>query len=54
MRPTSSSATPTPNRIDFAPPPRRAHVAPRTGFSAPTGGAEQMSPDPVVDDDDDD
>ena len=43
-----------PEPIDFAPPPRRAHVAPRTGFSAPTGGAEQMSPDPVVDDDDDD
>ena len=43
-----------PEPIDFAPPPRRAHIAPRTGFSAPTGGAEQMSPDPVVDDDDDD
>jgi hypothetical protein len=43
-----------PEPLDFAPPPRRAHVAPRTGFSAPTGGAEQMSPDPVVDDDDDD
>jgi hypothetical protein len=43
-----------PEPLDFAPPPRRAHVAPRTGFSAPTGGAEQMSPDPLVDDDDDD
>ena len=43
-----------PEPIDFAPPPRRAHIAPRTGFSAPTGGAEQMSPDPVVDDDDED
>jgi hypothetical protein len=43
-----------PEPIDFAPPPRRAHIAPRTGFSAPTGGAEQMSPDPLVDDDDDD
>jgi hypothetical protein len=43
-----------PEPLDFAPPPRRAHLAPRTGFSAPTGGAEQMSPDPLVDDDDDD
>jgi hypothetical protein len=43
-----------PEPIDFAPPPRRAHLAPRTGFSAPTGGAEQMSPDPLVDDDEDD
>ena len=43
-----------PEPLDFAPPPRRAHVAPRTGFSAPTGGAEQMSPDPLVDDEDED
>ena len=37
--------------IEFAPPPRRAPVATPPGFSAPAGGAEQMSPDPVVDDD---
>jgi hypothetical protein len=43
-----------PAPIEFAPPPRRPHVATPTGFSAPAGGAEQMSPDPLVDDDDED
>jgi hypothetical protein len=43
-----------PEPVDFAPPPRRPQVAPRTGFSAPTGGAEQMSPDPLIDDDESD
>ena len=38
-----------PEPLDFAPPPRRPQVPPRVGFSAPTGGAEQMSPDPLVD-----
>lgn len=39
--------------VDFAPPPvRRPHFAPPS-FSGPVGGAEQMSPDPVGDDDDD-
>jgi hypothetical protein len=41
-----------PEPLEFAPPPRRPQVAPRTGFSASAGGAEQMSPDPLVDDDD--
>jgi hypothetical protein len=41
-----------PEPLDFAPPPRRPQVAPRTGFSTSAGGAEQMSPDPLVDDDD--
>jgi hypothetical protein len=41
-----------PEPLDFAPPPRRPMAAPRTAFSAPAGGAEQMSPDPLVDDDD--
>jgi len=40
-----------PEPLVFAPPPRRPQVAPRTGFSAAAGGAEQMSPD-LVDDDD--
>jgi hypothetical protein len=43
-----------PEPLDFAPPPRRPKTAPRTGFSAPAGGAEQMSPDPLVDDEDSD
>jgi hypothetical protein len=43
-----------PAPLDFAPPPRRPQVAPRTGFSEPAGGAEQMSPDPLIDDDDSD
>jgi hypothetical protein len=42
-----------PEPLDFAPPPRRPKAPPRTGFSAPAGGAEQMSPDPLVDDDED-
>ena len=42
-----------PEPLDFAPPPRRPMAAPRTGFSAQAGGAEQMSPDPLVDDDED-
>jgi hypothetical protein len=37
-----------PEPLDFAPPPRRPMAAPRTGFSAQSGGAEQMSPDPLV------
>jgi hypothetical protein len=40
-----------PEPLDFVPPPRRPQVAPRTGFFAAAGGAEQMSPDPLVDDD---
>jgi hypothetical protein len=43
-----------PAPLDFTPPPRRPQVAPRTGVSAPSGGAEQMSPDPLIDDDDSD
>jgi hypothetical protein len=43
-----------PEPLDFAPPPRRPKAPPRTGFSAAVGGAEQMSPDPVVDDEDSD
>jgi hypothetical protein len=46
------SAEPEP--IEFTAPPRRPPVASPPGFSAPAGGAEQMSPDPVADDDDDD
>jgi hypothetical protein len=46
------SAEPEP--IEFTAPPRRPPVASPPGFSAPAGGAEQMSPDPVGDDDDDD
>jgi hypothetical protein len=42
-----------PEPLDFAPPPRRPTASSRTGFSAPAGGAEQMSPDPLVDDDED-
>jgi hypothetical protein len=42
-----------PEPLDFVPPPRRPKAAPRTAFSAPAGGAEQMSPDPLVDDDED-
>jgi hypothetical protein len=38
----------------FAAPPRRAPAAPPSAFSAPEGGAEQMSPDPFADDDADD
>ena len=41
-----------PEPLDFAPPPRRPMAAPRTAFSVPAGGAEQMSPDPLIDDDD--
>jgi hypothetical protein len=40
--------------VEFTPPPRRAPVATPPAFSGPEGGAEQMSPDPVVDDDIDD
>ncbi|WP_319453459.1 MULTISPECIES: hypothetical protein [unclassified Mycobacterium] len=40
--------------VEFTPPPRRAPVATPPAFSGPAGGAEQMSPDPVVDDDIDD
>lgn len=43
-----------PEPIEFTPPPRRTQVAGTAAFSAPAGGAEQMSPDPVVDDDEDD
>jgi hypothetical protein len=39
--------------VEFAPPPRRAPVATPPVFSAPAGGAEQMSPDLVADDVDD-
>jgi hypothetical protein len=40
--------------LDFFAPPRRSHYAPRR-YHAPTGvGAEQMSPDPVGDDDQED
>jgi hypothetical protein len=42
-----------PEPLDFAPPPRRPKAPPRTAFSAPAGSAEQMSPDPLVDDDED-
>jgi hypothetical protein len=35
--------------VEFAPPPRRPQVATPPGFSAPSGGAETMSPDPVGD-----
>ena len=42
-----------PEPLDFTPPPRRPKTAPRTGFSAPSGSAEQMSPDPLIDDDED-
>ena len=42
-----------PEPLDFAPPPRRPKAAPRPTFSAPAGGAEQMSPDPLVEDDED-
>lgn len=42
-----------PEPLDFAPPPRRPKAAPRPAFSAPAGGAEQMSPDPMVEDDED-
>lgn len=37
--------------IDFAPPPRRPQTGTAAGFLAHAGGAEQMSPDPVIDDD---
>jgi hypothetical protein len=40
-----------PEPLDFVPPPRRPKAAPRTEFSAPAGGAEQMSPDPLIHDD---
>ncbi|MET0455046.1 MAG: hypothetical protein ABW137_24670, partial [Mycobacterium sp.] len=40
-----------PSPLDFAPPPRRPRKPVPTSFDS-TGGAEQMSPDPVVDDDD--
>jgi hypothetical protein len=39
-----------PDPLDFAPPPRRPRVGRSTGFATPPGsGAEQMSPDPAVD-----
>ncbi len=41
-----------PDPIDFTPPSRRPQTATTAGFAAQSGGAEQMSPDPVVDDDD--
>jgi outer membrane biosynthesis protein TonB len=40
-----------PAPLDFAPPPRRPRAATATGFST---RAEEMSPDPVVEDDEDD
>nr|MDP9168293.1 FUSC family protein [Actinomycetota bacterium] len=40
-----------PHPIDFAPPPRRPHSPTTGGFAAQSGGAEQMLPDPVIDDD---
>jgi F0F1-type ATP synthase assembly protein I len=40
-----------PDPIDLAPPPRRSQTATTAGFATKSGGAEQMSPDPVVDDD---
>ena len=43
-----------PEPIEFAPPPRRPTAPSPSGFSVPPGGAEQMSPDPVIDDEDDD
>jgi len=46
------SAEPEP--IEFTAPPRRPPVASPPAFSAPAGGAEQMSPDPLADDDDHD
>lgn len=42
-----------PEPLDFAPPHRRPHTLPRSAFVAPTGGAEQMSPDPLIDDEED-
>jgi len=45
------SAEPEP--IEFTAPPRRPPVASPPAFSVPAGGAEQMSPDPLADDDDD-
>lgn len=39
--------------VEFAPPPRRPQVATPPRFSAPAGGAEGMSPDPLGDVDDD-
>jgi hypothetical protein len=41
-----------PDPIDFAPPARRSQAAKSTGFAAQRSGAEQMSPDPVADDED--
>jgi hypothetical protein len=41
-----------PDPIDFAPPTRRSQAVKSTSFATQAGGAEQMSPDPVVDDDD--
>lgn len=43
-----------PEPIEFTPPPRRPPVPSPSGFSAPPGGAEQMSPDPVIEDEDED
>jgi hypothetical protein len=40
-----------PDPIDLAPPPRRSQTTTTAGFATNSGGAEQMSPDPVVDDD---
>jgi len=39
-----------PEPIEFTPPPRRSTAAPPSGFTS-GGGAEQMSPDPLFDDD---
>ena len=41
-----------PDPIDFRAPTRRPPVATPAAFATPPGGAEQMSPDPVVDEDD--
>jgi hypothetical protein len=40
-----------PDPIDLAPPPRRSQTATTAGFATKSGGAEEMSPDPVIDDD---
>ncbi|WP_029118071.1 hypothetical protein [Mycobacterium sp. URHB0044] len=43
-----------PELFDFTAPPRRPVTAPRTGGFVSTGGAEQMSPDPLIDDEEPD
>jgi hypothetical protein len=40
--------------LTFTPPRRRPAAAPRTGGFTPAGRAEQMSPDPLIDDDESD